>query len=67
MLIPKDATVYIPVWALHHSENIFEDHEKFNPDRFLQYPKLASEYAGSANWKERDKFVISSLQLLWLT
>jgi cytochrome P450 len=56
MLIPKDSTIFIPTWAIHHSEDIFEDNEAFNPDRFLKYPKLASEYAGSANWEERDKF-----------
>ncbi|TVY53947.1 Cytochrome P450 monooxygenase patI [Lachnellula cervina] len=54
MLIPKDSTIFIPTWAIHHSEEIFEDHEAFNPDRFLNFPKLASEYAGSANWEERD-------------
>jgi hypothetical protein len=57
MLIPKDSTVFIPTWAIHHTEEIFEDNESFNPDRFLNYPKLASEYAGSANWEDRDKSI----------
>lgn len=55
MLIPKDSTIFIPTWAIHHSEDIYEDNEGFNPDRWLKYPKLASELAGSANWEERDK------------
>ncbi|KAL8866064.1 MAG: hypothetical protein Q9174_006514 [Haloplaca sp. 1 TL-2023] len=44
-----------PTWAIHHNPDIYEDDEAFNPDRFLKYPKLASELAGSANWKDRDK------------
>jgi hypothetical protein len=59
MLIPKDSTVFIPTWAIHHTEEIFEENERFNPDRFLHYPKLASEYAGSANWEDRDKFIVT--------
>ncbi|KAK5331677.1 hypothetical protein LTR93_000682 [Exophiala xenobiotica] len=57
MLIPKGSTVFIPTWAIHHSPDIYPDDEAFNPDRFLNYPKLASEYAGSANWKDRDKYL----------
>jgi cytochrome P450 len=57
MLIPKDSTVFIPTWAIHHSPDIYPDDEAFNPDRFLNYPRLSSEYAGSANWKDRDKFI----------
>ncbi|EXJ84074.1 hypothetical protein A1O3_04741 [Capronia epimyces CBS 606.96] len=56
MLIPKGSTVFIPTWAIHHNSEFYEDDEAFNPDRFLNYPKLASEYAGSANWKDRDKY-----------
>lgn len=54
MLIPKDSTVFIPTWAIHHDPKYYEDDEQFKPERFLGYPKLASEYAGSANWKDRD-------------
>jgi len=56
MLIPKDSTIFIPTWAIHHNPEFYEDDEAFNPDRFLGYPKLASEYAGSANWKDRDHY-----------
>ncbi|KAI1617874.1 putative cytochrome P450 oxidoreductase [Exophiala viscosa] len=45
MLIPKDSTIFIPTWAIHHSADIYPDDEAFNPDRFLNYPKLSSEYA----------------------
>lgn len=33
--IPKNTTVYINLWALHHDENFWEDPWKFKPERFL--------------------------------
>ncbi|KAK6064903.1 cytochrome P450 2D18 [Seiridium cupressi] len=38
MLIPKDSTLFVPVWALHHSESVYRDHETFNPDRYDEHP-----------------------------
>ncbi|KAL4810336.1 cytochrome P450 [Aspergillus unguis] len=55
MLIPKDSTLFIPVWALHHTESLYTDPETFNPDRFLGKPKLANDYAGSPDYENRDK------------
>jgi hypothetical protein len=56
MLIPKGSTIFIPIWALHHSEHLgYEDPEKFNPDRYLNHPKLANDYAGSPDYNNRDK------------
>jgi cytochrome P450 len=56
MLIPKDSTVFIPTWAIHHSEGIYEDPESFNPDRYLDHPRLANDYAGSPDWAKRDHY-----------
>ena len=56
MLIPKDSTVFVPVWAIHHTDTIFEDDETFNPDRYLDHPKLANDYAGSPDWEHRDHY-----------
>ncbi|RSL94626.1 hypothetical protein CEP52_012536 [Fusarium oligoseptatum] len=56
MLIPKDSTIFIPTWAIHHSENIYEDPETFNPDRYTQHPRLANDYAGSPDWANRDHY-----------
>ncbi|KAF2815541.1 putative cytochrome P450 oxidoreductase [Mytilinidion resinicola] len=56
MLIPKDSTVFIPTWAIHHTDAIYEDSEKFNPDRYLNHPKLANDYAGSPDWENRDHY-----------
>jgi cytochrome P450 len=54
MLIPKNSMIFVPVWALHHTEDIYAEHDTFNPDRYLGHPKLANDYAGSADWKNRD-------------
>lgn len=51
MLIPKDSTVFIPVWAIHHSGEIYEDDDAFSPDRYQDYTKLANDYAGSPDWQ----------------
>ncbi|KAL1896114.1 hypothetical protein Sste5346_004854 [Sporothrix stenoceras] len=55
-LIPKGSTVFIAVWAMHQNEELYNDHLKFNPDRFLQHPKLANEYASSPDYHGRDHF-----------
>ena len=60
MLIPKDATIFIPIWALNNSESQgFSDPETYNPDRYLNHPKLANDYAGSADYKARDESPIT--------
>jgi Cytochrome P450 len=56
MLIPKDTTLFIPTWALHHSDSIYPDSESFNPDRYLGHDKLANDYAGNADWANRDHY-----------
>ncbi|XP_062611389.1 cytochrome P450 3A24-like, partial [Saccostrea cucullata] len=32
--IPKGMQIAIPIWILHHSEKLWEDPEKFDPERF---------------------------------
>ncbi|EXJ90176.1 hypothetical protein A1O3_03245 [Capronia epimyces CBS 606.96] len=57
MLIPKDSTIFIPIWALHHSERYgYADPHAFNPDRYLNHPKLANDYAGSPDHNQRDHY-----------
>lgn len=55
MLIPKGSTIFVGVWAMHHDKNDFDDHEAFNPDRYIHHPKLANDYAVGPNYEGRDK------------
>lgn len=56
MLLPKDATVVLNVWAMHHDKSTWKDPEQFMPERFESYPALASTYAASGKWDERDHY-----------
>lgn len=56
MLIPKNSTIFIPTWAIHHSDSIYADSEEFNPDRYRNHVKLANDYAGSPDWENRDHY-----------
>jgi hypothetical protein len=56
MLIPKNSMVFIGIWAMHHSKDSYSNYDDFNPDRYLDHPKLANEYAVSPDYKNRDKF-----------
>ncbi|KAJ8112762.1 hypothetical protein OPT61_g4948 [Boeremia exigua] len=54
MLIPKDATIMIPQWALSHTQ--YDAPDIYNPDRFLNHPGLATEYASSPDYQNRDHY-----------
>ncbi|KAH7064128.1 putative cytochrome P450 oxidoreductase [Paraphoma chrysanthemicola] len=56
MLIPKDSIIFVPVWALHHTEELCKDHDTFNADRYFDHPKLANDYAGSPDFDNRDHY-----------
>jgi cytochrome P450 len=64
MFIPKDTTVFIATWAIHHLDSIYEDSDKFNPDRYLDHPKLANDYAGASDYSMRGKQMPPHLQFL---
>ena len=55
MLIPKGSIIFIPVWSIHHTSTIFQNDEAFTPERYLNHPKLASDYAGG-DWEQRDHY-----------
>jgi cytochrome P450 len=55
MFIPKNSIIFTATWAIHHNPAEFPDPDTFNPDRYLAFPKLASEYAGSPDFANRDK------------
>ncbi|CZR64460.1 uncharacterized protein PAC_14358 [Phialocephala subalpina] len=56
MFIPKDTTVFIATWAIHHLDSIYQDSDKFNPDRYLDHQKLANDYAGTSDYSMRDYY-----------
>ena len=56
MVLPKDATVVLNVWAMHHDESTWRDPEHFIPERFDAYPALASTYAASGGSDQRDHY-----------
>jgi hypothetical protein len=54
MLIPKDATIIISPYLLNRA--FYENPEEYNPDRYLKHPRLAMDYAGSADYMNRDHY-----------
>jgi cytochrome P450 len=57
MLIPKDATVIIPSYAIHRSEQMkYTNPDTFDPSRYVNHPRLASDYAGSPDFNNRDHY-----------
>lgn len=36
--IPKGMKVFIPIYAIHHDEQIYPDPEEFKPERFSEPP-----------------------------
>jgi cytochrome P450 len=58
MLIPKDATIFLPVYALNHTH--YPEPETYNPDRYLDHPKSSSEYAGSSDYGNRDHYAFGA-------
>ncbi|KAI1009821.1 hypothetical protein LB504_003034 [Fusarium proliferatum] len=57
MLIPKDATVIIPSYAIHRSEQMkYKNPDTFDPSRYINHPRLASDYAGSLDFNNRDHY-----------
>ena len=58
MLIPKDATIFFPPYILNNTP--YSDPEMYNPDRFLGHPRLATDYAGSPDYMNRDHYAYGS-------
>jgi cytochrome P450 len=44
----------IPSWALSHSH--CTNSSSYNPDRYLDHPGLATEYAASSDYENRDHY-----------
>jgi hypothetical protein len=44
----------IPPWSIHRL--LYEDGETYNPDRYLEHPHLANQYAASGDIEKRDHY-----------
>ncbi|KAB8253715.1 putative cytochrome P450 [Aspergillus pseudonomiae] len=55
-LIPKDATVIINSWGLHHDETRFSNPDVFDPDHYKGQTTLAPELAAAADYESRDHY-----------
>ncbi|KAF2109514.1 cytochrome P450 [Lophiotrema nucula] len=55
--IPANSVVAIQQYPIHYNSELFPDPEKFNPDRYLDYPEKAGFYAaGSAEKRDHWNF-----------
>ncbi|KAB8078110.1 cytochrome P450 [Aspergillus leporis] len=54
-LLPKGSTVVLNVWGMHHDAARWQNPQHFHPDRFCDFPGLASEYS-SKEWDKRDHY-----------
>ncbi|KAH8195803.1 hypothetical protein TruAng_010046 [Truncatella angustata] len=54
--LPKGTIVVINSWGMHMDPQVWEDPEKFNPDRYRDHPLLAPGYVAGGDWKKRDHY-----------
>lgn len=54
--LPKGTIVVINTWGMHMDPGVWEDPEKFNPDRYCKHRLLATEYVAAGDWQKRDHY-----------
>ncbi|KAI2620443.1 cytochrome P450 [Hypoxylon sp. NC1633] len=54
--LPKGTTVILNVWGMHMDPQVWEEPEKFNPDRYQHHPLLAPDYVAGGDWQKRDHY-----------
>jgi cytochrome P450 family 619 len=55
-LIPKNTTVIINGWGMHHDEKRFPNPDTFDPDHYKGQTTLAPELAAAADYESRDHY-----------
>ncbi|KAF2828283.1 cytochrome P450 oxidoreductase-like protein [Ophiobolus disseminans] len=58
MLVPKDATVVVPIYALHHT--YYANAAVYNPDRYCNNLKSSYENASRPDYENRDHYTFGS-------
>ena len=56
MKIPKGSAIILNTWGIHNDANRYADPEVFNPYRYQNQTQLASVYANSSDYQNRDHF-----------
>jgi cytochrome P450 len=54
--IPKGSAVILNIWGIHHDPERFDSPEVFDPNRYQGQTQLASVYANSGDFQNRDHF-----------
>ncbi|KAI0147396.1 cytochrome P450 2D18 [Xylariaceae sp. FL1272] len=54
--IPKGSAVILNIWGIHHDAKRFPNPDTFDPERYQGHTELASVYANSGDYKNRDHF-----------
>ena len=52
MHLPKDSTIILNVWALHHDEDRWKSPKAFIPERYEGFPALTPVYASSSDKRD---------------
>lgn len=60
-LLPKNSTLLLNVWGLHHDEKRYPNADKFDPDRYQGWPGFSAEYANTADPEKRDHYAYGTL------
>jgi hypothetical protein len=56
MFIPRGTILTLFQYAIHYNPERWQNPEKFDPSRYRDYPLKSGDYAGIADFSQRDHF-----------
>jgi cytochrome P450 len=65
MFIPKGTNITLFQYAIQLNPGRWEDPERFDPGRYLEYPGRSGEYAGIGDFMKRDHFSFGVGRRIW--